>query len=353
MAIKHWEKDKDKSTVTINGVPLLATEFEVSPLSEAAFEPVEKKIVESGVLILAGHKAQREVKIKCEFIELTKEVASFIQNLDGKIVTLCSPHLNGCMKGHAKAEVKYDVGEWGHFIENAKDARTYGEVTFTVKETIEPKTDRKLPTREEEEKKPAEAPKPEPVQPVKPPEGAKPAEVKPEPEKPEEPEIPEEPEEPEEPETPEEPEEPGPEEEPEPVRPEPAKPIEEVPKAPPKPKVVGKPIQTTLPKAKIVGLFFKPSCAWCSTGRVAGERFRYIWYEVGWDNICPHCGRASLVRRVSRRVPEGALHCTNRRCGARYCGVCGREKVWNRRRAEKYRVKNIIPPKPKKQKKKR
>ena len=82
MAIKHWEKDKDKATVTINGVPLLATEFEISPASGSAVEPVEKKIVEAGVLILAGHKAQREAKFKCEFIELTKEVISFIQSLD-------------------------------------------------------------------------------------------------------------------------------------------------------------------------------------------------------------------------------------------------------------------------------
>jgi len=271
MAIRHWEKDKDKATVTIDGVPLLASEFEISPASDNAFEPVEKKIAEAGVLILAGHKAQREAKFKCEFIELTKEVISFIQSLDGKVVTLCSPHLGGCMKGHAKAEIKYDLGEWGHFVASAKDAKTYGEVTFTVKESIEPKSDLKLPTREEEKK-----------------EGRK---------------------------------------------------VEAGEK---------KTVQTTQPAAKILDSF-KPSCAFCATRRAPkGQRYRYIWYEVGWDNVCPRCGRATLTRYVSRRVPEAELKCTNKRCRASYCGVCGRRKVWNRKVAEKYRVKNVIPPKPKK-----
>jgi len=257
MAIRHWEKDKDRATVTINGVPFMVKDFEVNPASNTGYEPIEKKIVERGQIILLGPRRAREIKFSCEFIELTREAYRYVRDLDGAIVTVCSPHLDGCMKGFATVDVKFKPSEGGYFDYDKKDHFGVGEVAFTVKETAEPLDDVQI--KEEEEK--AEA----------------------------------------------------------------AKPAEQT--------------QTTAPKGESGE--YKPSCAFC----MKYDGYKYIWYVVGWEMVCKHCG-GRLTRQISSRVPEAQLHCT--KCGSNYCGVCGREKVWDRKRAEKYRITNTSKPVPKK-----
>ena len=40
MVIRHWEKDKDRATVTVDGIPFIVKEFEVKPASNSGFEPI-------------------------------------------------------------------------------------------------------------------------------------------------------------------------------------------------------------------------------------------------------------------------------------------------------------------------
>jgi len=254
VVIRHWKRDESKATVTINGIPFFVKDFEVSPAG-GGYEPIEKKVVDLGRVIMKGPPTSRDIKFTCEFIEFSKAAYEYVKALDGQIVTICSPHVGGCIKGHMKAEIKFSPSEAGYFDAGARDHFGYGEITVEIKETAELPDDVKIPL--EEEKK-----------------------------------------------------------------------MEENKKA-------------TTPAAAVVGeaMKFKPSCAFC----MKYDGYKYRWYTAVWELICKHCG-GKLTREENKRVPEGQLHCT--KCGANYCGVCGREKVWNRTRAEKYRIKNIQKPKP-------
>jgi hypothetical protein len=254
VVIRHWEKDKDRATVTVDGIPFIVKEFEVKPASNSGFEPIEKKVVERGKIILFGPKRAREVKFSCEFIELSREAYRYVKNLDGKVVTVCSPHLDGCMKGFTTVEVKFKPSEGGYYDHDAKDHFGLGEIAFEVKETAEPLDDVQLPAEEKEEEQKSET-------------------------------------------------------------------KNEVP--------------TTTPEGETGE--YKPSCAFC----MKYDGYKYVWYVVAWEMVCKHCG-GKLNREISSRVPEAQLHCT--KCGANYCGVCGREKVWDRKRAEKYRITNVSKP---------
>lgn len=82
----------------------------------------------------------------------------------------------------------------------------------------------------------------------------------------------------------------------------------------------------------------KPSCAFC----MKKEKYQYVYYIATYENRCTHCS-GKLTVETSNRVPESQYHCT--KCGANYCGVCGREKVWDETRANKYRLKCLVSPK--------
>lgn len=97
------------------------------------------------------------------------------------------------------------------------------------------------------------------------------------------------------------------------------------------PPVSSKPSESITIKAK-------PSCAFC----MKLEGYKYVYYEATFENKCKHCN-GKLTVETTRRVPESQLHCT--KCGANYCGVCGRKKVWNKKRADKYRLKVVTPAK--------
>lgn len=260
MVIRHWKKDEKYATVTVDGVPFIVKEFETSPTSSAGYEPIEKKVMERGTVILLGPQKMREVKFTCEFIELSREAFRYVKDLDGKIVTVCSPHIDGCLKGHAEVSFKFKPDEGGYVDSDSGDFFGFGEIEFKVKETAEPLAD--LEIKDET--------------------GATATGAQ-------------------------------------------------------------NTVPTTTPKGETGE--YKPSCAFC----MKYDGYKYVWYVVGWEMVCKHCG-GKLVRELTRRVPEAQLHCA--KCGANYCGVCGREKVWDRARAEKYRITNTSKPVPKSQSKK-
>jgi len=94
----------------------------------------------------------------------------------------------------------------------------------------------------------------------------------------------------------------------------------------------------TTTTTEILQVKCKPSCAFC----MKYDGYQYVYYIASFENYCPHCKKKNiLTKQVDSRVPEGQLHCTAENCGANYCCVCGREKVWDKVRAEKYRL-NVI-----------
>lgn len=76
------------------------------------------------------------------------------------------------------------------------------------------------------------------------------------------------------------------------------------------------PVKTTVNVAKtnVITIKAKPSCAYkCGS---------YKWYTTSFVNKCPFCGGKLSVN--PKGVPERELTC--KKCGADFCGVCGREK---------------------------
>lgn len=60
----------------------------------------------------------------------------------------------------------------------------------------------------------------------------------------------------------------------------------------------------------------RPSCKYCN------KQFGYSWYTTTFVNKCPFCGATLEIN--PKGVQERELTCS--KCGADFCGVCGREK---------------------------
>lgn len=69
-----------------------------------------------------------------------------------------------------------------------------------------------------------------------------------------------------------------------------------------------------------ISMWAKPSC---------GCRYSYIWHKKTFIDYCPHCKHYNVLCKNPKGVPEREYTCG--RCGADYCGCCGKEKYsWSR-----------------------
>ena len=68
----------------------------------------------------------------------------------------------------------------------------------------------------------------------------------------------------------------------------------------------------------------KPSCG-------CGKHYSYKWRTRSFISYCPHCHRYGVLYNAHKYQARYEQELTCKRCGADYCGNCGKEKYsWSR-----------------------
>ena len=68
----------------------------------------------------------------------------------------------------------------------------------------------------------------------------------------------------------------------------------------------------------------KPSCG-------CGRHYSYKWRTRTFISYCPHCRRYGVLYNAHKYQARHEQELTCKRCGADYCGNCGKEKYsWSR-----------------------
>ena len=81
-------------------------------------------------------------------------------------------------------------------------------------------------------------------------------------------------------------------------------------------------IYTVKEKRNTVTITARPSC---------GCRYSYRWRTNTFVDYCPHCHNRNCLRNVHKWQAKHEQELTCTKCGADYCGQCGKEKYsWSR-----------------------
>lgn len=82
------------------------------------------------------------------------------------------------------------------------------------------------------------------------------------------------------------------------------------------------------PQKPIITITARPSC---------GCRYSYKWRTNSFINYCPHCRHYGVLYNAYKWQAKHEQELTCKRCGADYCGQCGKEKYsWSRYYLRKY-----------------